>query len=98
MARFKDNTDAVLTEAKKRSEALLEVAGSMVENTAIDQALVDTGFYRGSMFHEKVGDEMRIGAWAEYAGYIEAKSKPVLRISLVANIAGIRKLFNAKNI
>jgi len=98
MARFKDNSLKVFEGAKGKSNALLEIAGAMVENTAIEEALIDTGFYMGAMQHKVGHNKVTIGNYAEYAPFIESVHKPVLRISLNANIANIRKLYHAKNI
>ena len=96
--RIEDNAKNVLSTAAQRSQDLLEVAGEMIESTARDEALVDTGFYRGSMFHEVAPKLVRIGAWAEYAPFIEMQYKPVLQIALLANLNNIRRLFHEKSI
>ena len=85
----------VVDAAESRMNDFLEVAGAMVENAAIDEALVDTGYYRGSMFHVVERMQAIIGANAEYAVHIEVKYKPVLRIALTQSISNLRRLFRA---
>jgi len=85
----------VVGAAESKLNDFLEVAGAMVENVAIQEALVDTGYYKGSMFHVVERMQAIIGANAEYSVYIEMKYKPVLRISLTQSINNLRRLFRA---
>jgi phage gpG-like protein len=98
MPRIIDHTAELLKLINNKTTAALEVAGSMVESTAIEQALVDTGKYRGSLTHETVGFCVVIGSNVEYAPWIEIRYKPVLRMSLLGNLGNIRRLFSERSV
>ena len=96
MPNIIDHTAELLGLVSDKVTAALDVSGSMIESTAVEIALVDTGKYRGSICHETVGFCVVVGSNVEYAPWIEIRYKPVLRMALLGNLSNIRRLFSEK--
>lgn len=99
--RIQDHTAEFLRHAEGRIKDVLEVAGSMVEGTAVELCPYDTGYLRGSLTHELRGLSVFVGSPVFYAPYVElGTSRMAARSYLVAAIARdrvrIQRLFREK--
>ena len=100
---MKDNTRGVLNEVDRRISDNLVTAALMVERTAKQTVPVLTGALKRSITHqpEVPKREVKVGSNLDYAKYVELgtskmSARPYLRPALEANMAAIRRLFNAK--
>jgi len=98
---IKDNTKAVLAEAKRLKREKLPLAALLVERTAKQLCAVDTGTLRRSINRQVEEDRALVGSNIVYAPYVELgtrkmAARPYLRPALEANMKEIKKIFGAK--
>ncbi len=101
MAKYKDNTAAVLAELERLSTARLETAARMVERTAKQIVPIKTGTLKRSITHVTQKTKAIVGSNLSYAPHIEMgttkhAAQPYLRPALMANIDKIKRLFGGK--
>lgn len=100
---IKDNTKAVLAEAKRLAKAKLTLAALKVERTAKENCPVKTGTARRSITHEIASDgkSAKVGSNVEYFPHIERgtrfmSARAPLRRALETCMPWIKRLFGAR--
>ncbi len=98
MAEIKWYGDKVMKSIEEAINKALEASALLVEGTAKNLAPVDTGYLRNSITHEVEGKEARVGATAEYAGFVELgtskqAAQPFLNPALEQNKRNIKRIF-----
>jgi HK97 gp10 family phage protein len=100
MARFKRN-NKVFKKLDSDREKRLDLVGTFVATAAKLNAAVNTGYMRGSIYHEVIrqGSAVRIGAAAEYAPFVEFGTRkmiaqPFLFPAVIDNKQSILKLLS----
>ncbi len=101
MAKIKDYSKQVFSEAEKRTQKGLVEATALVERTAKELCAVLTGTLKRSITHEIEPGRAIVGTNIEYAPHVELgtskwSGKPFLRPALAANLSKIKQLFKGK--
>lgn len=101
MAKIRDNTNAVLSEADRLIKQKLQLASLLVERTAKKYCPVDTGAARRSITRLIEKRRAIVGSNIEYFPYIEMGTRKMaahapLRRSLETNWSKIKRIFGAR--
>lgn len=101
MAKMKDNTDKVLSEADRLIREKLQVAALLVERKAKELCPVKTGTLRRSITRVIERRRAIVGSNVEYAPFVEMgtskmTARPYLRPALEACRNEIKRIFGAK--
>ena len=101
MAKIQDNTKGVLSEVDKLIQQRLTQAAILVERTAKQICVVETGTLKRSINRRIEKRKAVIGTNIEYAPYVEMgtskmSARPFLRPALEANWGKIKRIFSKR--
>lgn len=103
MAKMKDNTRGVLSEADRLIREKLVMAATLVERSAKGFVPVKTGTLKRSITHQPTVPKrsVRVGTNVIYGPFVEMgtskmSARPYLRPALEANMPEIKRLFGAR--